>query len=328
MWDFLFKEGVKMRKKLELKRQSTSKRFDEGYDEFILNCKVRNLRPTTIKYYDDMVNIWYKFLPDYKIQISEITKETIDSFIIFLETNMNMNDVTINTVVRGMKSILNYFMKLEYMERFVIPKLKEDRKIIETYSAAELKILLEKPNLDECNFLEYRNYVIINFLISTGARARTVVNIKIQDLDFDNNLLNYGYTKNRKQQIVPMGKSLKVILMEYLVYRKGMLEDYLFVNAYGDVLTVSQLGHNLNDYNRRRGIMKTGLHRFRHSFAKLWIQNGGDIFKLQKILSHSTLDMVKNYVNMFADDLQKDFNTFNPLEQFSVQKKHIKLTRK
>ncbi|MCR3761907.1 site-specific integrase, partial [Clostridium felsineum] len=61
-----------------------------------------------------------------------------------------------------------------------------------------------------------------------------------------------------------------------------------------------------------------------HTFAKKWILSGGDIFRLQKILSHSTLDMVRVYVDMFTSDLQKDFSTFNPLDQLK-QKSFISL---
>lgn len=118
-------------------------------------------------------------------------------------------------------------MKLEYMEAFQFPKLKEDKNIIKTYSDAELKLLLKKPNIKEVNFLEFRNWVVCNFFLSTGARARTIVNIRIQDIDFENDLIRYDYTKNCKTQLVPLSNSLKVILIEYLAYRKGSPEDYL-----------------------------------------------------------------------------------------------------
>lgn len=72
--------------------------------------------------------------------------------------------------------------------------------------------------------------------------------------------------------------------------------------------------------------MRTGVHRFRHTFAKNWIVNGGDIFKLQKMLGHSSINMVKSYVDMFTDDLQQDFNIYNPLEKLqSNNKKFMKL---
>jgi integrase/recombinase XerD len=312
------------RKSMALVPEVESKTFDRGYDEFILNCKVRNLRPTTLKYYDDMVNIWYKCVP-YKTAISQINEETVNKFIVFLRTEMNMNDVTVNTVVRGLKSVLNYFMKLGYMKEFKIPKLKEDRGVIETYSEEELKILLKKPNLKECSFIEYRNWVVINFFLATGSRARTLVNLKIKDLDFENELIVYLHSKNRRAQIVPMSRKLKQILTEYLSFRNGKEDDYVFVNAYAEPLKVDQLSHNMCEYNRKRGVVKTGLHRFRHTFAKLWILNNGDIFKLQKMLGHSTLDMVKNYVSIFSHDLQRDFDKFNPLDRLQEDKNHMKL---
>ena len=59
---------------------------------------------------------------------------------------------------------------------------------------------------------------------------------------------------------------------------------------------------------------KTSIHLFRHTFAKNWILSGGDIFRLKSILGHSSLEIVKEYVNMFGGDLKKDFDKFNPLE--------------
>jgi integrase/recombinase XerD len=62
----------------------------------------------------------------------------------------------------------------------------------------------------------------------------------------------------------------------------------------------------IGKYNQKRGVNKTSVHLFRHTFAKNWITNGGDIFRLQKILGHSSIEMVKEYVEMFSDDLKRD----------------------
>lgn len=65
---------LKMRKKMDMNPSQKLKTFDEGFDEFVLYCKVRNLSPSTIKHYEDIVNhVFYKFI-DYKVIISKITQ--------------------------------------------------------------------------------------------------------------------------------------------------------------------------------------------------------------------------------------------------------------
>lgn len=318
------------RVKIEMKN-NRQKTFDEAYDEFLRYCKVRNLRPATIKHYEDIVSYsFYKFLDykfkTYKVQTKSINFRLVEDYIIYCKEETNVKDITINTNLIGIRTILYYFMKLGYTEEFKITPLNIDKPIIETYTDLELKILLERPNIDKCNFLQYRNWVIVNFLIATGCRLTTLLNARICDLDFENELITYKHTKNRKGQVVPMSATLKTVLSEYIEFRQSTEEeDYLFCTAYGKQITSNLLSQNLARYNRKRGVMKTGIHRFRHTFAKKWIMNGGDIFRLQKILGHSDMAIVKNYVEMFTDDLQRDFNEFNPLESIKVKDKFIKL---
>ena len=153
-----------------------------------------------------------------------------------------------------------------------------------------------------------------NYLLATGNRISTVLSLQIKDLDFENETIQLNKCKNRKAQIVPMASSLKVILKEYLTYRKGSPDDYVFCNSYGGKGDIRSYQEMLAKYNRKRGVSKTSAHLYRHTFAKRWILNGGDIFRLQKLLGHSNLDIVKEYVNMFGHDLTKDYTSFNPLD--------------
>jgi len=167
----------------------------------------------------------------------------------------------------------------------------------------------------------------VNYLLSTGNRVNTIVNLKVGNIDFENGLIMLEKTKNRKQQITPMSKTLHRILGEYIQYRKGGLNDYLFCTIYGEKLTTNAIGNSIRKYNIRRGVSKTSIHLFRHTFAKNWILAGGDIFRLQKILGHSSMDIVREYVNMFSDDLQRDFDKFNPLEQIVSNSEYISMGR-
>ena len=118
---------------------------------------------------------------------------------------------------------------------------------------------------------------------------------------------------------------MQKILIEYLSYRNGEPSDYLFCNIYSGKLSVSGLNTAIRRYNGRRGLDKTSIHLFRHTFAKKWIINGGDPFRLKKILGHKSIKIVQEYVYMYSDDLKKDFSSFNPLEEFNNSGEHRKM---
>lgn len=308
---------------IKMRKEKESKTIKEGFEEFIKHCKVKNLSEHTISYYNVSYDYFTKLYPEDGL-IEDITKSVVDDYILHLR-EMNMKNTSVNSRLRGLRAMLYYFMKLGYMDKFKVELIKAEKKVKETYTDEELELLLKKPNLKECSFAEYRNWVIINYLLSTGNRLRTFINIKIKDVDFDSGYITLKETKNKKQQIVPLSKQLAEIILEYLEYRHGEPEDYLFCNIYGEKLKEDTIKSAIRQYNLRRGVNKTSIHLFRHTFAKKWILAGGDMFRLQKVLGHSTIDMVKEYVNMFNDDLKQDYDKFNALDQLVENKENIKM---
>lgn len=99
--------------------------LDRGYDEFIFNCRARNLRPAIIQFYDNSIRSIYKFIEP-KMRIKDINKATVDNFIIRCQNELNIKDITIHTYLRALKAILYYFMKLGYMEKFHISLINKD----------------------------------------------------------------------------------------------------------------------------------------------------------------------------------------------------------
>jgi integrase/recombinase XerD len=205
-------------------------------------------------------------------------------------------------------------MDLGYLPKQKLDLMKADKDIKETYTDEELALLLKKPDIKKCSFAEYRNWVLVNYFLATGNRVSTVVNIRIGDIDFANGMISLTKTKNRKAQTVPLAQTMQRILQEYLAYRQGNADDFLFCSQYGKPFTRDGVQSAIHDFNTRRGVTKTSVHLFRHTFAKKWIMSGGDIFRLQKLLGHSSLDIVKEYVNIFGADLKEQYDTFNPLE--------------
>lgn len=307
-----------MARKLTMKVR-TRMTLAEGVEEFMLNCEARNLRPGTIKHYKDSVKQIYKVVPPDTL-LDDIDEDTWDTYKITLRKKVVLNDMSIYTYGRDFKTILRFFMKKEWIPQMELSLPKADKAPTETYTNEELKKLLKKPDVKKCGFTEYKCWVMVNFLLSTGVRQNSLVNIRISDIDFDTDMICIKVTKNRKPLLIPMNKDIKKILQEYLKYRQAEDErDYLFCNEYGDKLVKSTVYHALYEYNKRRGVEKTGMHRFRHTFAKQWVLMGGNVVSLQKILGHSSLDITQNYLNYLVTDVAKDVEEFNVLRMFKSE---------
>lgn len=141
---------------------------------------------------------------------------------------------------------------------------------------------MKKPNVKICDFSEYKMWVFSNYLLATGNRISSVLNIRIGNIDFESGMIQVDKTKNRKAQLIPISTVLTNVLNEYLVYRKGNTDDYLFCNNYGEKADIRTYQEMLARYNINRGVAKTSAHLYRHTFAKKWILNGGDIFDYRK----------------------------------------------
>lgn len=311
-------------KKLKMK-STKSITFKEGCDKYLDYCRQRNLRQGTINHYRQSYVQFFKFF-DPDTPIEEIDEEAYKRYVLHLRSTLK-NDVSINSYLRDFITTMHYLMNEEYIHRFKMKAIKVDKNHIETYTEEELKRLLKKPNLKKCSFTEYQCWVMTNFLFSTAVRQRSLMNIKVKDIDFDNSVVYVNVTKNRKPLIVPLNHTMVNILKEYLKYRQHKSnEDYLFCNVFGQQLIKSTCYHKLYEYNKSRGVSTTGIHRYRHTFSKQWILSGGNVVSLSKLLGHSSLDITQNYINLLVSDVAKQVDEINVLDKFG-ERKHISLKK-
>lgn len=303
-------------KKMQMNYRN-DKTFKDGFNEFILNCKARNLREGTIKHYEEAYKQIIKYF-DEDILLSDISNKSFNDFILKTKKNHDIKSQTLNTYARDLKTIIYFFIKQEYTPTFKIELPKVDKYPIETYLDEELEILLKKPNIKQCKFVEYRDYVITAFFLSTGIRLTSLINVQIKDISLFDEEVKIMHTKNRKALTVPLNNQIIKVLKNYLPYRQYRdSEDYLFCNIYGKQLTKSAITQTLATYNKNRGIEHTGIHRLRHTFAKKWIIAGNSLASLQRILGHSNLQMTQNYINILVSDLKKDVDNYNILQEFN-----------
>lgn len=283
--------------------------FEDAKTSFIKFCKLKNLTERTIEFYEEDLRYFCKYIS--VKYLDEITQETLDNFILE-ELDKGKRTTTINTRLRGLRVFFKFCAERDYIEELSIRLLKDDAELKEPYTDAELRKLLARPKSNR--WAEYRSWAMVNYLVATGNRARTIVNIKISDVNFDENTIHLRAMKNRHQQIIPLSPALKDVLEEYLSSWKWNFDDYLFPSSTGEQLAVRSFQQAIRKYNTDRGVSKTSIHLFRHTFAKNFILAGGGLVQLQMLLGHSTLEMTRHYVNLYGADLNKDFERLNPLD--------------
>lgn len=299
----------------------------QAFNQFIQRCKIKNLSDQTILSYQQKLKHFFDYSTD-TAHISQLSKDTVDNYILWLRDNRNCNDITINSYLRSLRAFLYYCMECGYLPTFKIQMIKAEKKMKETYSDEELRILLAKPDINTCTFREYEVWTLENYLVGTGNRISSAMNLKIKDIDFSNLQIIIRKTKNRSQYIIPLSHTLSIVLRDYLVIRGGESDDYVFCNTYGNKGDQHTFQQAIRTYNRNRGVAKSSCHLFRHTFAKNWILSGGDIFRLQKIFGHSDITVTKEYLTMFGTDLQMDFEKYNPLDRLNRSNNNNRITMK
>ena len=306
-------------------RLNSSPTMAEAFENFLFSKSAQGVTDKTLKSYKGHFKSISNYF-DTSIKLKSLKKEEIYRMISEMrEANLSPN--TIASYIRVLKAFLSWARDEELCD-VNIPNYKTVETVKETYTDKELSKLLKKPNINKVRFSEYRTWVIINFLINSGARASTIRSIQIRDVDIENGLITYRHNKNHRVQIIPLCSQMISILNEYLYYREGTDCDYLFCSENGEQLTENALKLSITRYNRSRGVSKTSIHLFRHTFAKKYlIDCGGDAFVLQRLLGHSTLEMTKHYCNIYNIDIVKNYDSFSPLQQLTSKEKRITLKK-
>lgn len=302
-----------MKRKI-IKKEKQDLTLLELHRLFQIEKKAMGLSEATIENYELSLKRFLQALEYDDLNLCDLNKDLIIAFVEEMQER-DLRIDTINHYLRDIRTFLNWGAREGYIDRLEIKLVKGQQAVKETYTEEELQILLKKPLSD--NYCEWRSWAIINWILSTGNREKTVCNIRMKDIDFQAREIVLAATKNKKSQIIPMSTELLFVIRQFVrdFRSDAEPEDYLFCNVAGEYLTENALRLAISDYNRGRGVNRTGIHALRHTFAKYWIKNGGDVFRLQKMLGHSSLEMTRRYVNMFTSDLAEGFDDVNPLDR-------------
>ena len=261
---------------------------EEYLNKFIDSKKLEGCSLLTLKNYKMFIN---KLLNYLNKDIRTIDTEDVRGYLSHYQNESNCKNSTIDCVRRALSSFFTFLEVEEYIVKSPVKrihKIKTETLVKETYSDE----VLEKLR-DACKHI--RDLAIIDLLASSGIRIGELVNLNIEDMDFENNsCLVFG--KGKKMREVYFDGKTKLHIQEYLKDRKDS-NSALFVSLYkpnerlksrGIEIMLQRLGDSI-------GIKKVHPHKFRRTLATRAIDKGMPIEQVQHLLGHTKIDTTLHY---------------------------------
>lgn len=290
------------------------------YEQFLNECIVFKKATATMRSYQASMKMLFNTMQGIENEsIIKLDKQFSVEYTVAL-SKRPVSASTINHYLRDFRAFIYWCMENHYILSYKLKLVRETEQLKDPYNKDELAVLLRQPQYED-TFVTWRTWAMINWMLSLGSRAQTVISILRKDVDFQDNSIMTRYNKNGKVKSFPLNTELKRVLTVYL--RHIPVDDciYLFPNYEGEMLTYNAFRLAVDDYNCERGVEKTSIHLFRHTFGKMWAENGGSVYELQAIFDHSDIRTTQRYINLYGDKFEPDrMARLNPLEKLTRDK--------
>jgi site-specific recombinase XerD len=163
-----------------------------------------------------------------------------------------------------------------------------------------------------------RNRAILLLLLDTGMRASELCTLTLGGLNLSARSVKV-LGKGDKERLLPFSTYTAAALQEYIRHDRWTADrdEPLFVTLRREPLTRNALGQLCRSLGRRAGVLHCHPHRFRHTFAIMFLRAGGNIYALRAILGHTTLQMAQNYLHIMQSDLDETHRTASPVARIA-----------
>lgn len=276
----------------------------------------RNLSANTIESYQrDLEN--YIAGIDSSISIDKIDEKSIQSYLNNLRSDLA--ESSISRFIASIRGFHKFLVQEDISKNNPAQYLSVGSKSLrlpKTLSVDVINAVIDSIDTSSPN--SSRNKLIFEFLYGTGARISELVNTDLDDIDIDSNVVKIRFGKGSKQRIVPLGKSLKVAIENYLTRSRNSLVNSkkpsaaLILNSKGSRLTRQSIWEVVNKVALDNNLEDLSPHSLRHAFATHLLEGGADVRVVQELLGHSSVNTTQIYTHITVERLREVFSETHP----------------
>jgi integrase/recombinase XerC len=278
-----------------------------------LSSEKRFSEHTIKSYTTDLKQFTSFLLSEFQIidEINEISFQIIRTWIAsLLEKGINPRSVNrkISTLKTYFKFLIREGVLIENpITKVVAPKSKKRLPIF--IEEDQIASLLNEVQFEE-GFIGQRNKLIIELFYVTGIRLSELINIKISDVDFNNQSIKV-LGKRNKERIIPLSSNVVNDLNIFIENKHK--NKYLFTNLEGDKLYNKLVYRLVNKYIAKiSSVNKKSPHILRHTFATHMLNNGADINAIKELLGHANLSATQVYTHNTIEKLKTVYKQAHP----------------
>ena len=297
----------KIRREGDLKGNTCCISTRSAIEEFMIEQRIRGNTEKTLEYYKYVFVKFENFR--HCDTVSEITLQLCKEYLLYLMC-LNLSSVTVQSYVRGFRAFLSWLYASGYHSEnlsnaFRLPKAH--KAVINVLTRSEIDLLLSQ--FDTTGFIDFRNRCICLLMLDSGLRCGEVVSLTSERVHLKERYIIVS-GKCDKERIVPISSLTFRELSRYVKIKPT--SEYFFCTIQGFSITNDTIKDFFRDLKRVKGLERLYPHLLRHTFATAYLENGGNIYNLQSILGHTSLEMVKRYLHMSKTAVLRDFDNFNP----------------
>ena len=305
----------------------------EHINAFTEHLEANSYSPRTVEAYRRHTEVFVGFIQKYYPRISrpnEITREIVDDYQQFIRQARTREDrppanTTVRLKLNALKAFFSFLAERDLVLRdpttVIVPPKEEQRLTRRVPSPEEvIEILRSVEPRDPASM---RDRAILELLYASGMRTSELCNLKISDVDLNDQTATIVRGKGGKTRIVPIGQYAAHYIEVYLrdgrkQLLRGKREDPndLFLSAIGTPLNRQTINRAVLDRINRNidGDKRVTCYSFRHASATGLIANGVDIAYVAQLLGHESLETTKRYLKIEIGDLKQQHARFHPRE--------------
>lgn len=287
--------------------------------DFVSFLKIeRSLAENSVFAYQNDVFKLRDFAIDRKLEVKEIKYEHLTQFIKELY-ELGLSARSQARIISGVKQFFHYLMlekEIESDPSDLLEMPKIGRKLPEVLTIDEIDLLIDTIDLSTNE--GHRNKAILETLYSCGLRVTELVNLKFEEIFFDEGFIRV-IGKGNKQRLIPVSPSVEKEIGIYNDgFRKHMKikpgnESFVFLNRRGAQLTRVMIFTIIKNLAERAGIKKNiSPHTFRHSFATHLLEGGANLRAIQEMLGHESITTTEIYTHLDQQFLKEAIISFHP----------------